>query len=368
MNRTLPSLSLMFFASAEGDAPVGYEYMMNATEIADQGEFEAVWMPERHFNTFGGLYPSPSVLAAALAVKTKRIRLRAGSVVLPLAEPLRITEEWSVIDNLSGGRVDLAFAQGWNPADFALIPEHYPQRLEKTYLGIEMVRRLWRGEAVPRVDGNGNAIQIQTYPRPLQCELNVWLTCSMGGPDRFYDAGMKGYNILTGLLFQSPEELANNLSIYRNARAKAGLDPHSGRVTLMLHCFLGDTEKEAMAAVREPLTNYLRESFGLWRARFEHLNELQDHQREMLWEFAFHRYFQSSGLFGSPTRALETLKTLKSAGVDEVACLTDFGVPYPAALESLRRVVALNQQIERQQGAALCSWGQSQPAHVSTEN
>jgi alkanesulfonate monooxygenase SsuD/methylene tetrahydromethanopterin reductase-like flavin-dependent oxidoreductase (luciferase family) len=63
------------------------------------------------------------VLAAALAVSTSNIRIRAGSVISPLQNPIRVAEEWSIVDNLSNGRVDLAFGQGWNPNDFVLAPD-----------------------------------------------------------------------------------------------------------------------------------------------------------------------------------------------------------------------------------------------------
>src|SRR5262249_13263842 len=110
----------LFYFSADAASPDDhkYELLIEGARFADRHGFAAGWVPERHFHAFGGLYPTPSVLAAALAMVTRRIRLRAGSVVLPLHNPIRVAEEWAVVDNLSGGRVDLAFAAGWNPNDF----------------------------------------------------------------------------------------------------------------------------------------------------------------------------------------------------------------------------------------------------------
>ena len=84
-----------------------------------------MWTPERHFHPFGGLYPNPALTSAAVAAVTKRVGLRAGSVVLPLHNPLRCAEEWSVVDNLSDGRVGLSFASGWHASDFALMPQNF---------------------------------------------------------------------------------------------------------------------------------------------------------------------------------------------------------------------------------------------------
>ena len=105
--------SLFFFSANEAEfAQVKYKLLIEAAKFADEHQFSAVWLPERHFHAFGGLYPNPSTLAAALAMVTERIRLRAGSVVWPLHHPIRVAEEWSVVDNLSNGRVDLSFATG----------------------------------------------------------------------------------------------------------------------------------------------------------------------------------------------------------------------------------------------------------------
>src|SRR4029453_9228783 len=113
-----------FADDAEADKDK-YRLLLDGARFADAHGFAAVWTPERHFHAFGGLYPNPSVTRAALAAVTERIEIRAGSVVLPLHHPLRVAEEWAVVDNLSNGRVGLAFASGWHADDFVLRPESY---------------------------------------------------------------------------------------------------------------------------------------------------------------------------------------------------------------------------------------------------
>ena len=79
-----------------------------------------MWVPERHFHPLGGLFPNPAVVAAAVAARTTRIAVRAGSVVLPLHHVARVAEEWAAVDALSNGRVGISLASGWNRADFVL--------------------------------------------------------------------------------------------------------------------------------------------------------------------------------------------------------------------------------------------------------
>ncbi len=92
-------------------------------------------------------------MSAALATITKQVQLRAGSVVLPLHNSLRVAEEWSVVDNLSKGRVGLSFTSGWMPNDFAFYPERYPVKREEMFRGIQEVQELWRGNAIAGRDG-----------------------------------------------------------------------------------------------------------------------------------------------------------------------------------------------------------------------
>src|SRR5207253_455901 len=120
--------SLFYFASDERKDGDKYRLLLEGARFADQNGFTAVWTPERHFHAFGGLFPSPSVMGAALATMTSNIRIRAGSVVLPLHNPLRVAEEWAVVDNLSHGRAGVSFASGWHDRDFVFAPEDYADR------------------------------------------------------------------------------------------------------------------------------------------------------------------------------------------------------------------------------------------------
>lgn len=347
LNKIL-DFSLLFFAANEAEfSQDKYQLLIEAAKFADRHDFAAVWLPERHFHAFGGLYPDPATLAAALAMVTQRIRLRAGSVVLPLNNPIRVAEQWSVVDNLSQGRVDLSFAVGWNPNDFVLAPQNYENRLEVTFKEIQTVQRLWQGEKVAFTNGVGQQKEVQLYPLPQQKNLNIWLTCS-GGPQRFIDAGARGYNVLTALLFQTVDELAEKVNLYREARVKHGFDPETGQVTLMLHTYIGQTMEDVRAVVRLPFIEYLKTSTDLWRQKAQPLDELSETERQEVLDFAFERYFQTSALLGTPETCTAMLTNLQNIGINEIACLIDFGVDVPRVMEGLQ---PLNQLKTQRRGA-----------------
>lgn len=347
--------SLFYFSSTEGQERDKYRLVMEGARFADEQGFSAVWTPERHFHDFGGLYPNPSVMGAALASVTKNVGIRAGSVVLPLHHPARVVEEWSVVDNLSNGRVGLSFASGWNPNDFVLRPEAYADAKTNMFESIEIVKQLWRGEEVAFLGVDDKQVKVRTLPRPLQSELPIWVTTA-GNPETYRMAGAIGANILTHLLGQTVEEVEERIAIYRQALESHGFGADHGCVSMMLHTFVGDDTDEVREIVRQPMIRYLGSALGLvknfaaqWTAFKKRsdgttdvdMSTLSKEDMDDLLAYSFERYFETSGLFGTPERCLQMVDRLKGVGVDEIACLIDFGVETDTVLEHLHQLTEL---------------------------
>ncbi|WP_367129258.1 MupA/Atu3671 family FMN-dependent luciferase-like monooxygenase [Saccharothrix sp. HUAS TT1] len=315
--------SLYFFASADhADAGSYYAFVLEAAAEADAAGQHAVWFPERHFVDFGGFSPNPALLAAAVATRTRTIRIHAGSVAAPLHHPARIAEEWAVVDNLSGGRVGLSFGSGWHPDDFALARDDYRERREVTGRTIEDVRALWRGETLPYPSTAGTTTEASTRPRPVQEELPVWLTAT-GTPQTFVTAARAGYGVATALLGQTMPALRENIARYRQEWQDAG---HSGKgdVVVMTHAYVSD---------RPDLEDFLRPAMHAYLRSFRKQTGGSD--EFVLLENAYLDFLTGPSLLGSPAKARAVLADLAAAGADEVGCLIDFGLPAADVLESL---------------------------------
>ena len=344
--------SLFYWGNDAGVGRDKYRLLLEGARIADANGFCAVWTPERHFHAFGGPYPNPSVTGAAVAAVTRNLSVRAGSCVAPLHHTARIAEEWAVIDNLTNGRAGLAIASGWQPDDFILRPENTPPANKPAMAeAIRDLRRLWKGEAVafPRQDGTTHAVV--TQPRPVSEELPIWVTTA-GNPETWKEAGRLGANVLTHLLGQDIAEVGEKIALYRAARAEAGHDPEAGTVTLMLHTYLGRDREAVREIAREPMKDYLRSAAGLIKQyawafpAFKKpqgveqpmeldLGTLSEEELDAILDFAFQRYFEDSGLFGTVEDGLARVEELKRIGVSEIACLIDYGIPVEQVLEGL---------------------------------
>ncbi len=338
-------ISLLYFANRDAsDAAAQYKLLMDSARFADNNGFEAVWVPERHFHPFGGAYPNPALAAAAVASVTSRLRIRAGSVVLPLNDVLRVAEDWMFVDNLSDGRVNLAFASGWNANDFVLAPDMFQARRTLLAGMIEDFRTLWRGGSLVRRNGKGEEIEVRVYPEAIQSEPGLWLTAS-SSRRTFEAAGAGGFNVLTAMLFMPIDELTAKIGDYRRARAEAGIAPDGGRVTLMLHTHLGDSVESVKQTVRSPFIKYLDSSTDLWGQEMKRLHAAAESDKDALLAFAFERYFRSAALFGTEESCLPFVRQLEDAGVSEIACLVDFGLGDAEVLEGLKHLAALTERV-----------------------
>jgi natural product biosynthesis luciferase-like monooxygenase protein len=344
----------LFFWNVADEQDLGatdkYRLLLESARFADARGFNAVWTPERHFAAFGGLFPNPAVTSAALATITTKVALRAGSCVVPLHHPIRIAEEWAVVDNLSNGRVGISIAAGWATPDFALRPENHAEAKRVMFEAAEQVRRLWRGETL-EFPGPQGPVKVRTLPRPLQPELPIWVTTA-GNPETFAEAGRMGAHLLTHLLGQSIDELAAKIVAYRRAWREAG-HAGDGIVSLMLHTLVGETREAVEDAVRGPMKAYLKSAMALVKAAawqfptFKKMSAEQgqnldaffqsaspDDMDELL-EFAFQRYFRDSGLFGGEADAVAMARRVAAVDVDEIACLIDFGLDADTVLAHL---------------------------------
>jgi alkanesulfonate monooxygenase SsuD/methylene tetrahydromethanopterin reductase-like flavin-dependent oxidoreductase (luciferase family) len=146
------------------------------------------------------------------------------------------------------------------------------------------------------------------------------------------------------------EDLARRIRLYRKSREQHGFDPQQGKVTLMLHTYIGDSMEMVRDQVSSAYEDYLFVNLGL---QDEHVRSgAEDSQRSdsdtrLIINHATEELFRSRGLVGTPDSCLEKLDGLQAIGVDEIACLIDFGIPFDATMHSLEKLSELQQTYNR---------------------
>jgi natural product biosynthesis luciferase-like monooxygenase protein len=196
-------------------------------------------------------------------------------------------------------------------------------------------------------------VSARTFPRPVQPTIPIWLT-SAGSVETFTAAGQLGVNVLTHLLGQSTEDLKVKIDAYRAALAERHGPAATGQVALMMHTFLGTDPAAVRELVSAPFRGYLRSSIDLiLRAQAAQLppdfdvNSLSEKDIDFIIDRSFDRYYDSSGLFGTVAGARDKVAEFARVGVDELACLIDFGPPAEQVLQSLQQLDLLRQASEQ---------------------
>ena len=164
--------------------------------------------------------------------------------------------------------------------------------------------------------------------------------------ETFIQAGKIGANILTHLLGNTIEALAEKIALYRNT-----LEEHDNTqqyiVTLMLHTFVSDSTENALRISKEPFCNYLKSHMSL-QSMADSVGKSSNVESERdindIIEAAFARYSQNASLIGGVDDCLQTVVELKKHGVDEIACLIDFGINEGQVLENLHHLTILKER------------------------
>ena len=145
-----------------GDCKSHYAAGLDMAAFADEIGFDVCMLSEHH-GAEDGYLPSPLVYGAAVAARTRRLRLSISALILPLHDPLRIAEDAAVLDHVAQGRLELVLVAGFLPSEFAMFDRPIEQRgtLLEDYVAV--MRRAWRGEPF---EYQGR--QVRVTPRPWQ--------------------------------------------------------------------------------------------------------------------------------------------------------------------------------------------------------
>lgn len=329
---------LFFFGLRDQPADLGesaYSSILDAARFADRNSLAFVSTPERHFSVAGGLFPNPVVTGAAIAASTSRVQIRAGSLLLPMADPVRLVEDWSMLDVMSCGRVAMGFTMAPDVDDPQVAAS--VDRSDLVAGQTALVRGLWRTRRAQIDDGHGVRGDVTLFPEPATAEVPLWISVGGAGPT-FAEAGRLGVNVLTGLDGRDLPEFAADVECYRRARTAAGF-AGNGVVTLLQPTYVSDEPADLRAATADlerhlsrcgPASRFGQASgstpawYGAPRQSLA--GGLPAAVAESSVTVTVHRAPRTTGapMVGPVPEAARWVRALEAVGVDEVACVVDF--------------------------------------------
>jgi alkanesulfonate monooxygenase SsuD/methylene tetrahydromethanopterin reductase-like flavin-dependent oxidoreductase (luciferase family) len=241
------------------------EYFAQSLAIAEEAEtlgYAHARSVEHYFERYGGYSPNPILFLAAVAARTKKIRLVTGAVVPAFNNPLKLAGEIAMLDAISGGRLDVGFARAFLPHEFRRFRISPDESVARFREGLEQVELLLTKENVSH-HGEFHAFDnVTSLPRPTQKPRPKFFIASTRTADSFEFAGQQGH----GLMSIPIGPLKDLIPIYRNAWRKAG-HPGDGEVMIAFHMFCHEDARLAREIPRPQFEDYfvaLFESAGEW--------------------------------------------------------------------------------------------------------
>ena len=238
-------LGIDSFASREHEQPVeAIQHLLERIETADRVGLDVFGVGEHHRAEF--LDSAPSVILAAAAARTKRIKLTSAVTVLSAADPVRVFQQFATLDLISQGRAEMVVGRGSFTESFPLFgldfndyDELFAEKLDLLLQLRAEERITWSGKFRPAL--NNQAV----YPRPLQAEIPIWLGVG-GTPESFVRAGLLGLPLMVAVIGGETHRFRRAVELYRAAGAQAGHAPEKLKVGLHSLGYVAPSREEAI--------------------------------------------------------------------------------------------------------------------------
>jgi alkanesulfonate monooxygenase SsuD/methylene tetrahydromethanopterin reductase-like flavin-dependent oxidoreductase (luciferase family) len=225
-----------------------YRDHLEEAVLAEELGFDCVWASEHHFSP-DAWNPSPFTFLAAVAARTERVRLGTYVLLLPLHNPVRVAEDVAVLDNISGGRVDLGVGVGSSPAECRTFGIPVENRLGRTFEALRIIERCFTGEKFSH-EGKYYAFpDVHLTTIPVQRPGPPILVAAMGEQSVAWTA-RRGYGMAAGA--------GRGHDNYLAALRANGHDPASRPIaSVPLRVHVAATREEAWDAVEAGLHQVL---------------------------------------------------------------------------------------------------------------
>jgi len=217
--------------------------LLEAITLADEVGLDVFGIGEHHRSEF--LDSAPTVILAAAAARTRRIRLTSAVTVLSAADPVRVFQEFATLDLLSKGRAEMVVGRGSFIEAFPLFgleledyDSLFAEKLELLLKIRENTYVHWSGKHRARLTGQG------VYPRPLQDPLPVWLGVG-GSPGSFIRAGTLGLPLMVAIIGGEPHRFRPLIDRYHWAGLRAGHSPEQLKVGVHSLGYVADSSTTA---------------------------------------------------------------------------------------------------------------------------
>lgn len=297
--------------------PVGerLKELMEQVKLMDELGIDYFGIGEHHRPDYA--VPSPEIVLAAAAVVTKNIKLGSAVSVISSSDPVKLYQNFAMIDQLSGGRAELMAGRGSFIESFPLFgynledyEELFTEKLNLLLRVNENERVTWKGGFRPELKDQ------QILPRAYRQRLDIWIAVG-GTPQSVLRAARLGLPLMVAIIGGSPIQFKPLFELYKKTYLDSGHDPATMRMGVHAHAFLGEDDK----AVSDKY-------FPLYAAQMDRVGRSRGWPPYQRQQFEFGKTGNGALLIGEPNQVADKILYLRDTfGLTRFAAHMDVGGP-----------------------------------------
>jgi alkanesulfonate monooxygenase SsuD/methylene tetrahydromethanopterin reductase-like flavin-dependent oxidoreductase (luciferase family) len=298
-------------AAAHQNVAQRYREMIEEAVEADRLGFGTVWLAEIHFMPKFCVLPAPLMLLAAIAERTKNIRLGQAVNLLPLHHPVRLAEEAATLDVISNGRLAFGAGRGGFPINYHGFGVDLRESRAIMHETIEFLKRAWTEEKLSYHSERYNLDDVEVIPKPIQQPYPA-IRVAANTPDTFTFAGTHGYPIFAGGPVNPINVIGERLKLYQQARTDAGLALPDDWFASLMMVYTGRDRASVRAAIEPSLRNYFTTVSEIMRPETLNTPGAEfDKVRTRMREMSYDNTDSLMGIFGDPAYCIDRIAELR---------------------------------------------------------
>jgi alkanesulfonate monooxygenase SsuD/methylene tetrahydromethanopterin reductase-like flavin-dependent oxidoreductase (luciferase family) len=323
------------------DAATAFAQSFAQVDAAERWGLDAMWLAELHFAPERSVLASPLVLAAAIAQRTRRMKIGTAVQVLPLCHPLRLAEEAATVDQISEGRLIFGVGRSGFPRTYEAYGVPYAESRERFAETLEIVKLAWTEERFSYHGKYFSYDKVALVPKPWQ-KPHPPIRIAATSPDTYAAIGALGHAAFVASRLGTLSELAPLLRSYREAYKAAG-HRGSGEVYLRVPVYVAETAQRARDEPEASIMQFFRyigervaDSAALPGAR---VIEQRAERGQRLKTVSYDEVLRDKAIVGTPAAVIDRLTGLRETlGLDGILAELNPGglIPQVRVMNALR--------------------------------
>ena len=328
---------------ADWQSPVQrYQDTLEQIDLGDELGFDNVWFAELHFDSRFSTTPSPLMVAAAAAQRTKKIRLGVAVNLLPLHNPVRIAEDIATLDVLSNGRAEFGVGRGAMPAHFQGFNIPIQENRDRFVEYLDFVIKAWTHEEFSFVGKYHSAQDLRIVPKPVQ-KPHPPIRIASNSADTFEMVGNLGHNMFISPFVVPMPALRDGVKVYRQTLAASGHPVSTMELSVNMPVFVAGEAEEARSVPEASVKNFLNALLSSYDtpamqraiAANPRVKETQARFKEMTLD----DWRNDIAICGDPSQCVEKIKALQEdLQPSEIICFFNQGglIEHPRVMNAMK--------------------------------